>query len=94
MTSALHPIFKLIIKVVYGALQAAILWSIAIIVVGSIMLLITGWMRGFNTRTIVSLAISSSSSLDTIRIGFLGGLLIGAVVTLPRAIIDLIHERL
>jgi hypothetical protein len=69
------------------------LWVIAIIVVGSIMLLITGWVKGFDTQTIISLAISSSSSFDAVRSGFLLGLVIGGVVSLPRAILDLVHGR-
>ncbi len=94
MTSTLHPTFKFIFKVVYGAIQAAILWAIAVIVVGSIMVLITGWMKGLDTRTIISLMISSSSSLEAVRIGFLLGLLVGGVVSLVRTTLDLVNRRL
>jgi hypothetical protein len=93
MTSALYLICKLSIKVVYGAFQSAILWVLAIIVVGSIMLLITGWMKGLDTRTIISLAISSSSSFEAIRVGFLMGLVIGGVVNLPQAILGFLYGR-
>jgi hypothetical protein len=93
MNGILRRTFKFIITVVRGALQYAISWAIAIIVVGSPTLLITGWIKGFDTQTIVSMAISSIGVI-IVSIGFLTGLVIGCAVSLPRAIIDLVHGRL